>query len=514
MALQIWLPLTKDLKNYGLRQDLTFSTISDTGAISMSSEGKIGPCYERTKTATKDCIRSSSTILLDNSFSMCCWALISAPGNSGSANGIITNHSHAVNAGAGITMRYISANDYRISCNTGTGSDRTYFTYAGNTNIYNKWHHLGLTYNKSTQTLRLYVDGLPETISSYNSSGVATAIGKDLHYNMAATHTYFDLFNWSTTHQTSADYRPKCKLNDVRVYDHCLSAREMKIISQGLILNYKLDTSFNSAIEYDCSGYNQNGVRHGNFTSSTNTARHLNACMFTDGRSNYITSPTMNAPKENITISCWVKGTEAGYNNYHIPLCFNSSEYEVSITSNGKLRGGFVIPNSAIAPDRKCDNTSHTANLFDDKWHMLTLTYNGHSIMRYVDGIEARVSDEAKYKICPGTMTGNAGQWYIGNYCNSGGYGNKNLAMSDVRIYVTALSAADVQELYQTSISLTKDGTLFGSELYEADDAISSFGKSGIIKADTIRDCKEDNSAATKLQVFADTVQSTNFIEW
>lgn len=514
MALQIWLPLVKDLKNYGLQQNISFSIVNNSNTIQLSPEGKLGSCYERTAVGTADCVRSSTTLFLDNDFSMCCWALISEAGHTSSANGIITNHNHNAKAGVGITMRYIAEDDYRMSCNTGTGSSRTYHTYAGSTNIYNAWHHLCLTYNKAAQRLRMYVDGKAEIISSYNSQNIATVIGTDLIYNMAATHTFFDLFNWSTEHYTNVSYRPKCKLNDVRVYDHCLSSREIKEISKGLILNYKLNNiSINK--EYDCSGYQITGTKYGTFESISQVGRYLHGYKFVDGRSTYIRSQTILAPKTMITMSCWVKGRDIGYNNYHIPLCFNSSAYELSITASGKLRGGFVITDENGTATRRCTDTQHPGSLLDDQWHMITITYDGFKIVRYVDGVEARVSNEAEYKFCPGVLSGAQGQWCIGNYSGSGTYGNKNLSMSDIRIYATALSSADVYNLYMTSISITKDGTLFASEFYENNNSNSSFNKAGVVKTETIRDCAADGvTAAQKLQVFNKAIQSTNFIEW
>ena len=156
---------------------------------------------------------------------MCCWAYVT--GTIGdTANGLITNHSHSDNTGVGITVKQISTSDYRISCNTGIGNNRTFCTYYGTTNIKNAWHHLCLTYSKSKKQLKLWVDGKVE----YTLDNYVNAFKAD----------YIDIFNWSTTYYTSGEYRPTCKLNDVRVYDHCLSAREIKEISKGLCLHYKL----------------------------------------------------------------------------------------------------------------------------------------------------------------------------------------------------------------------------------------------------------------------------------
>lgn len=226
MSLLIWLPLHGNLTNYG-SSPVTFSLVTTGGGVAAATSGgkTASSCYQRTTINTVSRITSSSGVTLDGDFTMACWCYATTAGNVDSANGVLTNHNHVDYSGAGITLRYMSATDCRISCNTGNGSKRTYMDYYGTTNIYGTWHHLCLTYKKSTSTYRLYVDGVCENEFSYGNSAKANK---------------FNIFDWSTGHSDSASYRPNCRINDVRVYDHCLSKREVKLLSQGLIAHYKL----------------------------------------------------------------------------------------------------------------------------------------------------------------------------------------------------------------------------------------------------------------------------------
>jgi hypothetical protein len=228
MSLLVWLPLNGNLNNYGLSQ-AQFSMVNNSGTLSSAtSGGKVTQGYYK-KTAANgvDYITSDINFTLDNDLSMCCWCKVTGHSTIDSANGIITQHGHQT-GGLGITMHYVSANDMRMSMNTGSrgdsmgGADRTYTTYYGKTNIYNAWHHLCITYKKSTQKLQMYVDGKPEAVVGY---------GDYLTLPNNSTARPFRLFDWSTDYSTSSSYKIPCELNDVRLYDHCLSLKEVKEIA-------------------------------------------------------------------------------------------------------------------------------------------------------------------------------------------------------------------------------------------------------------------------------------------
>lgn len=225
MALLVWLPLLGNLENHGIL-DVNFQYVNNNGKLITNSSGKIGTCYERTASGYADAVRSTTKLpALTGELTMCCWAYVSSTIGA-TANGLITNHSHVDNSGFGITVKEISTTDYRICCSTGNGTNRTFDTYYGTTNIKNEWHHLALTYDGTS--FSLWVDGVVENTVTYANKAISD---------------YFDLFNWSTTHYNNSNFRPTCKLNDVRLYDNCLSSKEIKEIAKGMIAHYPMNQS-------------------------------------------------------------------------------------------------------------------------------------------------------------------------------------------------------------------------------------------------------------------------------
>lgn len=206
------------IAQYTLESSLGGLTYQNNSGKLIPSAGKVGNGYRRvTINDGTDFLQSTAMITLANSFTMACWALVTDAGTS--ANGLVTHHSHGHNAGAGITVKRISEDDYRISCNTGTGTGRTYHTYYGTTNIKNKWAHLVVRYYKPTQELSLWVDGVREFT---------------LTYPMVTRPDYVCIHSWSTTYNQSANYRPAATIDEVKIYDHAMSPLEIYGLSHDL----------------------------------------------------------------------------------------------------------------------------------------------------------------------------------------------------------------------------------------------------------------------------------------
>lgn len=198
---------------------------NNAGNLGANDVGKLGQCQERTTYNTTDYYRSDRKINLTGDFTMMAWVKVTQV-HPGTANGVVTNHNHSNNSGAGITIKDVSSTDFRISCNTGTGTSRTFHTYYGTTNIKDKWSHLVVRYEGDQLTL--WVNG---------------EIERTVTYNMYSPDDWLEIFNWSTNHTSSSNYRPVCQVNDVRVYNHACTTKEIKEILKAKVLHYTFNQS-------------------------------------------------------------------------------------------------------------------------------------------------------------------------------------------------------------------------------------------------------------------------------
>lgn len=257
---------------------------------------------------------------------------------------------------------------------------------------------------------------------------------------------------------------------------------------QSNITNYL----FNNKIK-DCSGNNYDLSLVGTqIYSVEDSARNSHCIKIPNGQVSYLKNDSVFFPTEAVTMSCWFKNDSgvAGYDNYHIPFSSVSGHFEISVENGGKLRNGFYVNGT-----RQCITTG-SKNVSDGKWHMLTATFDGTQIKRYVDGEMVPNSTTA----VSGTLSGGNKLLTIGHYGTDTNYGNKQSWMSDVRLYATALSDADILDLYKASISIDDQENIHAYEFIEVDS--NNFKKDGTVNFGSISNAQQTHDM--KLKVLSD----------
>ena len=210
----------------------------------------------------------------------------------------------------------------------------------------------------------------------------------------------------------------------------------------------------------DSSGYGHHGTNYGAIISATNSARQSNCLYLPNGNTDYIyTDAGVGNPSDAITMNIWFKSSnKSPGTSYH--HCFNGLTswcyIEMAVHKNGYLRCGLYINGT-----RYVANTSNT-NLLDGNWHMLTMTYNGSQVLRYVDGV---LRTEASQN-ATGAIDRPNDRFVFGRGASTGYY-CKEAYLSDARIYATALSARDIITLYQVGARIDNVGNLHIYEINE-----------------------------------------------
>lgn len=212
---------------------------------------------------------------------------------------------------------------------------------------------------------------------------------------------------------------------------------------------------YNDNIEYDCSGYSNNGTKSGTIICDSDSPRYTTSYKF-GSTSTKIKLPTMTYSNfgNSYTFSWWQKNTSSGnmpwgfsdgnrLNLYHTTnLCWN--------TGNGSNNPFKDSNGNALPQSKLCDST----------WHHCAIVGNGSSTLLYIDGINAGTA--TTYKSLTGT------QIYISGWDSGTSYTFNGSNLVDFRIYSTALSATDIKELYNTSFIVDNSGKAYAYEYIES----------------------------------------------
>ena len=197
-------------------------------------------------------------------------------------------------------------------------------------------------------------------------------------------------------------------------------------------------------IEYDVSGYGNNGTRVGTFSWSGDTPRYNVSTYASGSASTYLSGSTL--PTEAKTVSLWIK-----CNKTVDSAIFSDKTSGLQI---GLLHSLLYINSLASTPGF---TTTHWVN---DEWnHVVAINDNGNRSV-YINGQPETQSGASNYYIH------NNDNFYLwkreyNNYYTYTG------ALSDLRIYATALSADDVMALYKNAGYVDSDGNVYAYEITE-----------------------------------------------
>lgn len=229
MSLQVWLPLMEDLHNQGLA-NVTVTGFNTPTFIA----GKLGKCCHLSQSSSQyleivgDIL---NTILVGGSqpFSVCFWIKNEETLNTTNRAIICGDYS---SSGWNIEIRNTANGRIRFYWSAEKVSDSDTYSYSV---LQDEWMHITVIYTGSQ--IVIYKNGMnpkvtTTTLAERTKTNSKIRIGRD--YRSSPGQTYFT----------------GC-LNDFRIYDHALSAKEVEEISKGLVLHYKLDDAYNDSSTYN-----------------------------------------------------------------------------------------------------------------------------------------------------------------------------------------------------------------------------------------------------------------------
>ena len=428
MSLRVWLPLTGDLHNQGL-EDVSLTASANS---SVSQEGKIGSCYQF-GTSTSSYLKFNDVNFIKN-FTECSVSLwVKILTWQSSYNTYFQFGFSGVNWAHYIFGLLRNSTGSTLCFTISNGSSATNANCLTPSLELNKWYHITLTYKNGH--CKIYMNG---------------QMTKDYSTSIVPDFSKVTFGTIGAGGPSGGSYQTNCLINDFRVYDHCLSQKEVKENSKGLIVHYPLTgiELENDTTIYDSSGYRHNATVVGTTTIDNTSPRYSSAIhMNNTSSANRIDADPLIIPTEAITVSFWMYTTKTNsyvmYIDQNLSFCVNAA-------------------GDAFWLSRTNSKGFSTAKLTTGVWHHIVLIRQDTTYKAYID------TEEIPRNMGNNVWTHSNGRLYLLNRNYNNSYA-ANASIVDFRMYVTALSEEDILELYQTSQSVDNKGNLYSYEYYEED---------------------------------------------
>lgn len=427
MALQIWLPLTKegDFTNRGLAN----ASITNVGTA-YNASGKLGGAVQFSQAKYLKINDYASTFATFSEYSLSVWFKSTAVNSQHTGSALISCGNW--NSPSNLLMLSLSKNSSgNFDKLLVTGANGWYNGYSYNFAL-DTWYNVILT--SGDGKTRAYVNGtlIGESYAAFVPSSF------EQNWIAIGNGTYSQVFSFNGL------------MNDVRIYDHCLSIKEIKEINKGLMLHYSLNAIPSNEIICDHSGYNHDGTYTGSLTLDSTTGRYDYSTKFNSAQILREGFPTAQ------TYSFWAKYPS-------LP-----TGYDIIFT-DGKSRVIFAYGGTSIG---FCtSSTSHVS------YNPGTMTqWNHYCIVNkelYINGVKATTKSQDSWSVSSTYLS-------LGQRHGGGAYPTI-ASVSDFRVYATALSEQDVKELYDTSGIIDNHNNLLSYSFKESDS--NQLTKTGIFNS-------------------------------
>jgi hypothetical protein len=317
--------------------------------------------------------------------------------------------------------------------------------YIGSPITPNTWYHAVVILNK-IEPSKIYLNGtldLEFSPASFSSDFISNNPFKIGAYTASDNISSTSLFGGL--------------IDDVRIYDHALSLKEVQELAKAKVLHYTFDSQDDDAnnVVRDCSGQDNDAVLVPSTKPTWTSASRLGAGAYSfDGVDDFIKyTPQIISSANELTVAGWIYPV-AGGSNYRCALhhgdgtSVGSTRYWFGISGGNKLTAT-IGASSGVGWTAGETTTTVTYN----QWVHLAASWDGATVRVFINGVFNKSYTLTTYQAINtptriGASSDGDNYQYAGN-------------VDDVRIYATALTDAQVLELYQTRASLDDTGNFY-----------------------------------------------------